>query len=62
MPCHIFRNDLSVLDYAEKDTCHKQSEQDIESLCGKERLERLVVLLGKDLFEIGLQTYADKCY
>ena len=39
MPCPISCTVLSVLDYAEQDACHKQCEQDIESLSGEECLE-----------------------
>lgn len=39
MPCTISCTPLSVLDYAEQDACHKQCEQDIESLSGEECLE-----------------------
>ena len=39
MPCPILCNILSVLDYTEKDACHNQCEQYIESLGCKEGLE-----------------------
>ena len=51
----------SVLDNAEQYGSHKKRKEDIESLSTQERLERLVVLLGKNLLEVGLKADAHEC-
>ena len=52
----------SVLDYAKQDGSHNKRKEYIEPLSTQECLERLVVLLGKDLLEISFKTDAYECY
>ena len=51
----------SILDDTKEDGGYKKRKDDVEALSRQERLKRLVVLLGKNLLEIGLKADAHEC-
>ena len=48
------------LDHAEDDVCDYERHENIESLSGKEYLERHSVLFAEDILESGFKSDADK--